>query len=176
MTGKNLMENINRYLEATFGHLGVEKERYGSCITVVVGHRDCVNFIFDKLDGSDSDATEMQQFLGDNPLFPYESGHTVIEALNKLDHKLGVLYFFEKDSTDLRWRATRKFDLRAEHDIESGEEQTYYDVDWNDVINDLKVNSPYYYGAAKRDASTRNRRDLHALLNFTYNDYLKASL
>ncbi len=48
------LDALNKYLEATQDHLGVEDQRYGGGFRAIVAHRSAANFLFDKLEGSDS--------------------------------------------------------------------------------------------------------------------------
>ena len=162
---------LNKYLEATQDHLGVEGERYGGGFRAIVAHRSAADFLFDMLDGDDFQGTEAQAFLGDNPLFPSAWGATPQEAIQKLDAKLGLLYQFEPNKSGYRWTAQSRFLLRAQYDAdEPGEERGWYDVSWVDIVHDLKSSSPYFYEDSKRSCSDSVKRDLHALISFKYED------
>ncbi|MFA0809475.1 hypothetical protein [Microbulbifer epialgicus] len=161
-------ENINKYIEATSKHLGVEDERYGGGYRAIVAHRCWVDFLFDKLEGDDLDGIQVQLFFTENPLFPAAYGGTASEALENLDKKLGALYKFEPKDGPYRWRAIPRYSLKAQHDCEPGEEQTYYDVDWDDVVSDLRTSSRYFYEDSKENSGPREKRNLHALINYRY--------
>ncbi len=59
------LDALNKYLEATQDHLGVEDQRYGGGFRAIVAHRSAANFLFDKLEGGDFDGTEAQSFLNE---------------------------------------------------------------------------------------------------------------
>lgn len=165
------MEIITKYLESEGGQFAVEQERYGGLYRAIVCHRSACDFIFDNLDGDDLDGTQMQSFFWDNALFPSATGNTVQEAVENLESKLKILYTFEKQSGVKKWVALRNFELKAPYDCDDDEDQTFYDVSWLDIINDLKlVSSRYFYESAKEQSSQTKRRDLHALVNFKYTD------
>lgn len=162
------LDALNKYLEVTQDHLGVEGERYGGGFRAIVAHRTATDFLFDMLDGDDFQGTEAQAFLGDNPLFPAAWGSTPQEALQKLDAKLGLLYHFEASTGSYKWKATRRFELKAQYDADPGEERGWYDVSWVDIVGDLKSSSLYFYEDSKASCSDSEKRDLHALINFKY--------
>jgi hypothetical protein len=163
------MQIIEKYLESEGGQFAVEQERYGGSYRAIVCHRSACDFIFDNLEGDDLDGTQMQSFFWDNALFPSATGNTVQEAVENLESKLKILYTFEKQSGVKNWLAVRNFELKAPYDCDGDEEQTFYDVSWLDIINDLKlVSSRYFYESAKEQASLTKRRDLHALIKFNY--------
>lgn len=110
----------------------------------------------------------MQNFFWDNALFPSAIGNTIKEASDHLDSKLSVLYTFEQQSGGRKWRAIPNFELKAAHDCSDDKEQTFYDVSWLDIINDLKGTGTWFYDEAKEQASPTELRDLHALINFKY--------
>jgi len=60
------MNNIDKYVEATGKHLGVENQRYGSGFIAIVASRSASVFLFDKLDSGDSEGTEAQSFFAEN--------------------------------------------------------------------------------------------------------------
>lgn len=159
---------LNKYLEATQDHLGVEGERYGGGFRAIVAHRSATDFLFDMLEGDDFQGTETQAFLGDNPLFPSAHGATPQEALQKLDTKIGLLYQFEPSPCGYKWKAKSRFVLRAQYDAEPGEARGWYDVSWSDIVQDLRSNELYYYEDAKSKCGDSVRRDLHALVSFKY--------
>lgn len=159
---------LNKYLEATQDHLGVEDQRYGGGFRAIVAHRSNADFLFDMLGGTDFEATEAMAFLGENPLFPSAVGKTPQEALQNLNTKLGLLYEFEASDSVYKWKTIRRFDLKAQYDAAPGEERTWYDVSWDDVVNDLKSSSLYYYETSKAESSETEKRDLHALITFKY--------
>lgn len=159
---------LNKYLEATQDHLGVEGERYGGGFRAIVAHRSATDFLFDMLGGDDFQGTETQAFLGDNPLFPSAYGATPQEALQKLDAKIGLLYQFEPSKGAYKWKAQSRFVLKAQYDADPGEARGWYDVSWSDIVNDLQSNSSYFYDDSKAKCSDVVRRDLHALVSFKY--------
>lgn len=164
-----MFDSLNMYLEATQEHLGVEGERYGDGFRAIVANRSATEFLFGMLEGSDSEGTEAQAFLGENPLFPSAWGKTPLEALQKLDAKLGILYRFEPTpKRAYKWEAHPQFELKAQYDVDPGETQSSYDVRWLEIVQDLQSESIYYYEDSKKHCGLRARRDLHALLNFKY--------
>lgn len=169
---KNQMDSIHRYLEAKGGHLAVEQERYGGSYRAIVCHRSACDFVFDNLEGDNLEGTQMQSFFWENPLFPSATGSNVQEAIANLDAKLSILYTFEKCAGVSKWNALPNFELKAPHDCEEGEEQSFYDVSWLDIIRDLEGAGKWFYEEAKEQASPTNRRDLHALINFKYTGVL----
>lgn len=50
------MEALNKYLEATQHHLGVEGERYGGGFRAIVAPRPATEFSFGMLEGDDKSA------------------------------------------------------------------------------------------------------------------------
>jgi hypothetical protein len=162
------MEFIHKYLEAKGGHFAVEQERYGGSYRAIVCHRSACEFIFDNLEGDDLEGTQMQSFFWDNPLFPSATGSTTQEAIANLDAKLKVLYTFKQEQDVRKWEAIPNFELKVAYDCEDGEEQSYYEVSWLDIINDLHDAGRWFYEEAKEKANPTNRRDLHALINFKY--------
>lgn len=162
------MEALNKYLEATQHHLGVEGERYGGGFRAIVAHRLAADFLFDKLDGDDYEATEAQAFLGENPLFPSAWGNTPQEAIKKLNAKIALLYEFVPTSDVYKCKAQARFELKAQYDAAPGEDRGWYNVSWNDIVKDLQSESIYYYEASKEKCGNSVKRDLHALRNFNY--------
>jgi hypothetical protein len=161
------LDALNKYLEATQDHLGVESQRYGGGFLAIVAHRATTDFLFDMLEGNDLQATEAMAFLGDNPLFPSATGKTPQEALQKLSAKLELLYSFEFVTSGYKGMAVRRFELKAQYEADPGEEPSWYDVSWFDVVDDLKSGSLYYYQDSKDSCSDSEKRNLHAL-NFKY--------
>ncbi|QOI07911.1 hypothetical protein [Pseudomonas savastanoi] len=159
---------LNKYLEATQDHLGVEGERYGGGFRAIVAHRSATDFLFDMLEGDDFRGTETQAFLGENPLFPSARGATPQEALQRLDAKIGILYQFEPSTGAYKWEARRRFVLQAQYDGEPDEARSCYDVSWLDIVQDLRSKELYYYESAKSDCGESVKRDLHALITFKY--------
>lgn len=159
---------LNKYLEATQDHLGVESERYGGGFRAIIAHRSSTDFLFDMLEGDDLQGTQAQEFFWDNPLFPSAHGTTPQEALQKLDEKLGLLYNFEPSDGGYKWKAQSRFVLKAQYDADSGEEGGWYDVSWSGIVQDLHSNSGYFYNDSKAKCSDAVRRDLNALLQFQY--------
>lgn len=162
------LEALNKYLEATQEHLGVEDQRYGGGFRAIVAHRSVANFLFDMLDGGDFEATQAIEFMDDNPLFPFAVGATPQESLLNLSAKLGLLYHFETSTGAFKWTATRRFHLKAQYDADPGEERGWYDVSWVDIVGDLKSSDLYYYEDSKSKCNDIEKRDLHALVNFKY--------
>lgn len=162
------MESIDKYLEASQHHLGVEGERYGGGFRAIVAPRPSTEFLFGMLEGDDLEGTEAQSFFAENPLFPSAWGTTASEALKKLNAKLTLLYHFEASTGVYKWKAEPKFSLLANYDSRPGEVPQTYKVSWADVVEDLFGDSTYFYEAAKRSCSATHKRDLHALLNFEY--------
>lgn len=162
------MNSLNKYLEATQHHLGVEGERYGGGFRAIVAPRQATEFLFGMLEGDDIEGTQAQFFLGENPLFPSAHGSTPQEAMQKLDTKLSLLYRFESTSSVYKWKIEEQFELKASHDAEPGESPSRYQVSWGDIVQDLNSTSGYFYESAKERCSSTQRRDLHALVNFKY--------
>ncbi|WP_449122207.1 hypothetical protein [Pseudomonas viridiflava] len=162
------LDALNKYLEATQDHLGVEDQRYGGGFRAIVAHRSTTDFLFDMLGGDDFQATEAMAFLGDNPLFPSATGKTPQEALQSLNAKLELLYTFEPSASVYKWTAIRRFELKAQYRADPGEERGWYDVSWVDIVADLKSSSLYYYEDSKAGCSDIEKRGLHALINFKY--------
>lgn len=162
------LDALNKYLEATQDHLGVEDQRYGGGFRAIVAHRSATDFLFGMLDGGDFEATEAMAFLGDNPLFPSAIGATPQEALQNLSAKLGLLYQFETSTGAFKWKATSRFQLKAQYDADPGEDRGWYDVSWLDIVQDLRSKELYYYESAKSDCGESVKRDLHALITFKY--------
>lgn len=168
-----MLENIDKYLKATSYHLGVEDERYGGGFRAIIAHRCWVDFLLGMLEGDDIGGNQAQHFFAENPLFPAAYGETPTKALENLDKKIGVLYRFERKKGSYEWKALPQFSLKAEHDCDPNEEQTFYDVDWNEIVSDLRSSSPYFYETSKKEANSRNKRDLFALINFEYQGEFK---
>lgn len=162
------LENLDKYIEATNAYLGLHKEKYCGRYIAICLNRFGVEFLFEQLNGNDHELMECQDFLYDNPLFPFANGKTPTEALVNLDLKLGVLYSFHAQSDSTKVTALKNFELKAEHDIDEGDKQTYYEVDWNGIVSDLDSPSKGFYSSAKEKANNRVNRDLFALLNFKY--------
>jgi hypothetical protein len=162
------LDALNKYLEATQHHLGVEGERYGGGFRAIVAHRSATDFLFDMLEGDDIQGTETQAFLGDNPLFPAAYGATPQEALQNLDQKISLLYDFEPGNGGFGWEAKQRFLLKAQYDADAGEERGWYDVSWIDIVDDLKSATTYYYEDSKAKCGDSHKRDLHALVSFQY--------
>lgn len=159
---------LNKYLEATQDHLGVEGERYGGGFRAIVAHREATDFLFNMLEADDFRGTETQAFLSENPLFPSAHGATPQEALQRLDAKIGILFQFEPGTGSYKWEARSRFVLQAQYDAEPEEPRSYYDVSWEDIVQDLRSNQAYYYESAKSDCGNSVKRDLHALITFKY--------
>jgi hypothetical protein len=145
--------------------------RYGGGFTALVASSEAASFLFDMLSSDDNDATQAQEFLADNPLFPAARGEAATDALEKLDGKLGLLYRYERATAGgaRGWQAVRRFTLIAPHDCEAGEPQTWYDVHWDALIEDLRSQrSPFFYSDASSRVGLRTRRNLKALVEFDY--------
>lgn len=162
------LDALNKYLEATQHHLGVEEERYGGGFRAIVAHRSDTEFLFCMLEGDDLEATEAQSFLWENPLFPSASGGTLQDALKKLNAKLDLLYEFEPIMGSYKWLARRRFELKAQFDADVDEEPGWYDVPWSGIVQDLQSGSSYYYENSKAHCGPSEKRDLHALRSFKY--------
>lgn len=162
------LDALNKYLEATQDHLGVEYQRYGGGFRAIVAHRSATDFLFDMLEGDDFQGTEAQAFLGENPLFPSATGTTPQQAIQNLNSKLEQIYEFEASSGVYKWKATRRFELKAQYNADPGEERGWYDVSWVDIVGDLKSSSLYWYEDSKASCNDSDKRDLHALINFKY--------
>lgn len=163
------MDSLNKYLEATHDHLGVECERYGGRFRAIVAPRPATEFLFGKLEGSDFEATQAQFFLAENQLFPSAYGATPAEALKKLDTKLSLLYRFIPGSNVYRWTIDPLFDLKANYDADPGETPSSYQVAWHEVVADLQSSSgDFFYERAKEQSSLAINRNLYALVNFKY--------
>lgn len=161
------LDALNKYLEATQDHLGLEDQRYGGGFRAIVTDRSAAEFLFEKLAGGDFDGTEAQHFLDDNPLFPSATGKTPQDALQRLSDKLELLYQFEPNSGVYKWTAVPRFKLQAQYDSDPSESGRY-DVCWNNIVDDLESDALNFYESCKNECSDQVRRDLHALINFKY--------
>lgn len=162
------LDALNKYFKATDEYLGVEGQRYGGGFRAIVAHRSTVEFLFDKLGGDDFEGTQAQFFLGENYLFPSSLGATPQEALQKLNAKIGLLYRFEPGTSKFSLEAIRRFELKAQYDVDPGEEQSWYDVTWEKIVNDLRSNELHFYEDSKDNCGVSVKRDLHALISFKY--------
>ena len=167
------MEAIDKYLEATLHQLAIEDERYGGGWRAIVAPSAAIEFLFEMLCGDDIEGTQAQLFLSTNPLFPSAWGKTPSEALQNLDTKLALLYRFESVSAKFRcnWSLVPQFSLLALHDPEPGESPSSYQVEWVDIVQDLRAaraETNYFYDEARDSSSATKMRDLHALVNFKY--------
>lgn len=162
------MDSLNKYLDATQHHLGVEGERYGGGFRAIVAPRQATDFLFGMLEGDDIEGTQAQFFLGENPLFPSAYGSTPQEAMQRLDVKLSLLYRFEPASSGYKWKIEEQFELKANYDADPGEKPSSYQVSWGDIVQDLNSASDYFYESAKECCNSTEKRDLHALVNFKY--------
>ena len=151
----------------------VDQERYGGSYTAIVMHMDWATWILDKLEGDDFDCTQAQYLLS-NQLLPVASGNSLSQALRRLNGKLEALYSITDE--DGRNGVKRKFSLVAEHDVKDGEAQTFYDVDFNDVVNDCRGNKTYWYDESVDQCSNKIKRDLHAVINFDWPDDLNEAI
>lgn len=162
------LEALNKYLEVTQDHLGVEGERYGGGFRAIVAPRSDCKFLFGMLDADDIRGTETQAFFGENPLFPSAFGETPQHALSKLNEKISVLYHFEPSIDSHRWQAISRFELKAKYDADPGEPRGLYDVTWTDIVKDLRSTTTYYYEGSKAQCTDSIKRDLNALVTFKY--------
>lgn len=166
---------LDNYVKKMGVPLIVDQERYGGSYTAIVMHMDWATWIFYKLGGDDFDGTQAQYLLS-NQLLPAASGNSLSQALRRLNAKLEALYSITDE--DGRNGVKRKFSLVAEHDIKDGEAQTFYDVDFNNVVNDCRgsESKTYWYDEAKEQCSNKINRDLHALINFDWPDDLNKAV
>lgn len=175
------MINLDYYLGATSDHLGVEANRYGRGFWAMALHTSASDFMFDMLTGDDERGLATFQFLQENPLFPAAYGDSPMSALAALDRKLGLLYCFNPregwiaDNGEVtRWTETPQFSLKALCDPEPGNPSSWYDVSWLNIVEDLmesKSAIPYganYYRDARETCGPLEKRNLHALANFSY--------
>lgn len=166
-----VLENINKYLQATSAHLGVEVLNYGGKYVAIIANVSTVNSLFSLLQSDDISHTEALDFLSENKLFPYSFGDSVDEAITKLNSKIGLL--FEFDLQGKRYgTAVRRFELKAQLDADLDEtdlERTWYDVSFDDIVSDLSDSKEsYFYHHSKTISNDSVKRDLHAILNFKY--------
>lgn len=162
------IDALNKYLEATQYHLGVEDQRYGGGFRAMVGIRTKVDFLFAMLECGDIEASEAMAFMDENPLFPSATGVTPQEALQNLSAKLDTLYEFKPSEGVYKWEAKKCFELKAQYDTEPDEPQSWYDVAWEDIVADLRTSELFFYEASKSTCSKKEKRNLHALINFQY--------
>ena len=162
------LDALNKYLAATQAHLGIEDQRYGGGFRAIVAHRSTTDFLFDMLDGDDFQGTEAMYFLEENYLFPSSCGATAQLALEKLNAKIGLLYKFEQGPSKFTLNAIRRFKLKAQYDVDPGEELSWYDVTWERVVDDLRSKELHFYQDSKNNCGVSVRRDLHALISFKY--------
>ena len=167
------IEFLERFLDKTDLHLGVDQGRYGGGYIAIVLHRSWTNWIFDQLESDDSDACEAQSLLANN-LFPTAQGNSLSQSLRRLSAKLDAMYeLSDKEG----WPGVKpKFSLQAEHDIDADEVQTLYDVNFDDVVNDCRGGSTYWYSEAVEESNKRVKRDLNALVNFKWPDDLNKAV
>jgi len=168
------IEFLERYLEKMDQPLAVEQERYGGGYRVIALSRTSAEFLFGMLEGDDIEGTQAQFFFGENRLFPSAWGSSLGQALCRLSAKLEAMY----EITDKPWRAgvERKFKLLAEYDTEPGKDKSYYEVEFEQVVNDLRSGSCYWYEEAKEKCSLTENRNLHALVNFQWPDDLNEAV
>ena len=164
------MESLEKYLAATGHHLGVEGERYGGGYRALVLNRFDADFLFGMLEGNDFEGTQAQAFFGANPLFPATHAATPTQAIRNLDAKLSIMYRFEPNDGVVPWLAVPQFELRAEYDGDPDDDETTssYEVQWGDVVQDLRGGGAYFYESARDESTSEHKRDLHALVNFKY--------
>lgn len=168
------IEFLERYLDKMDQPLAVEQERYGGEYRVIVLHSDCAEFLFGMLEGDDIQGLQAQSFFAENKLFPSAWGSSLGQTLRRLSAKLEAMY----EITDRPGRAgiERKFKLLAEYDTKPGEDKSYYEVEFEQVVNDLRSGSGYWYEEAKERCSQTENRNLHALVNFQWPDDLNKAV
>lgn len=176
-----MLDNINKYLEATCQFLGIADERYGGGFRAIICHQANVDWLHNRLTGDDFEGTQTQAFFGKNPIFPACWGGTASEAIEKLDQKLGILYEFVPTPNGVyKWKCQPKFSIRAQYDCNPGNEIEYYEVSWDMVVEDLhdsfKKDPSWYYESAEDESGPTTYRNLHALLNAVIPDDFKALL
>tara|TARA_R110000737_G_C14454661_1_gene463824 strand:- start:115 stop:648 length:534 start_codon:yes stop_codon:yes gene_type:complete len=169
----NDIEFLESYLDKMDMPLAVEQERYGGGYRAIILHRGWTEWIFDKLSGDDNDGTQAQDLLTNN-LLPTAYGDSLSQSLRRLSAKLEALY----EITDEPGRngVKRKFKLLAECDVDEGEEQSFYEVEFEDAVRDCTGRSSYWYDEAKENCTSRKDRDLHALINFKWPDDLNKAV
>lgn len=157
---------LERYLDKMGAPLSVEQVRYGREYLVLVLSRSSAEFLYDMLEGDDIEGTQAQYFLSEHGLFPAAKGRSLGQALRRLSAKLEAMYTL----TDKPGRAgiQRKFELLAQHDTASGEAPSYYEVQFEQVVEDLRGRGRYWFEEAKEECSQTQRRDLHAWVNFQW--------
>ncbi|MEM0550177.1 MULTISPECIES: hypothetical protein [Aeromonas] len=170
----NGIEFLERYLDKMDQPLAVEQERYGGGYRVILLHRTSAEFLFDMLEGDDNEGTQAQFFLGENMLFPSAWGRSLGQALRRLSAKLEAMY----EITDKPGRSgvARKFKLLAEYDTEPGEDKSYYDVEFEQVVDDCRHGDWYWFEDAKEKCSQTENRNLHAWVNFQWPADLKEAV
>lgn len=162
------IDALNKYLEATQYHLGVEDQRYGGGFRAIVSNRTKVDYLFAMLEGGDIEASEAMAFMDENPLFPSAMGETPQGALQNLSAKLDLLYEFKPSEGVFKWEAKQRFELKAQYDTEPDEPESWYHVSWEDVVGDLRTSELFFYEASKSACSEKEKRNLHALINYQY--------
>lgn len=176
-----MLDNVNKYLEATNQFLGISDSRYGGGFFAIVCHQSNVDWLVNQLNGDDFQGTQTLLFFAESPAFPACCGGTASEALEKLDQKLGLLYDFISTSDKVyQWECRPKFPMKAQYDSEPGEAVEYYEVNWDMIIEDLdssfRKTETYFYEDAKDKASLTTYRNLHALINLKLPDDIVAKL
>lgn len=168
------IEFLERYLDKMDQPLAVEQERYGGGYRVIVLHSDSAEFLFGMLGGGDIEGTQAQLFFAENSLFPSAWGTSLGQALRRLSAKLEAMYAIT--DKPCRTGVERKFKLLAEYDTQPGEDKSYYEVEFEKVVNDFRHCGDYWYEEAKEKCSQTERRDLHALVNFQWPADLKEAV
>lgn len=170
----NGIEFLERYLDKMDQPLTVEQERYGGGYRVIVLHSDSAEFLFGMLGGGDIEGPQAQFFFAENMLFPSAWGSSLGQALRRLSAKLEAMYAITEKSG--RFGVERKFKLLAEYDTQPGEDKSYYEVKFEQVVNDLRHCGDYWYEEAKEKCSQTEKRDLYALVNFQWPADLKEAV
>lgn len=86
--------NIGRIMEGTRLSLGVISQRYGGYTSIVLAPSiDDLKFVDEELNGDDTEAVEMQSYLGSNAgtRFPHGSGDTYEQAMAQLESLVETL-------------------------------------------------------------------------------------
>jgi hypothetical protein len=159
------IEFLEAYLDKMDMPLAIEQERYGGGYRAIILHRGWTEWIFNNLSGDDNDGTEAQALLS-NQLLPTSYGNSLEQCLRRLSAKLEALY----EITDEPYRngVKRKFKLVAECDVALGEEIEFYDVEFEDVIQNCSGYGSYWYEKAVDESTNKVNRELHALVNFKW--------
>lgn len=76
------MDNIDKYIDGIGGFLGVHEDRFGSYHALIESKAN-VEFIFECIDGDDTDYEQIISFLGDAPTFPHATDSTPSNAIKR---------------------------------------------------------------------------------------------